>query len=123
MGMIARTFRNAAPVSFANLAIAQWQSGKAQLPDSNYDTFAREGYSKNEIVFACIEELATSAAEPRMHFRSGKTWSLDGPVLDLLKRPNPFMDGFQFWATIIMDRCIAGNAYALKIRSRSGKVL
>lgn len=130
MGLVKRSltpFRNlAGPTGFASLAVASWQSGRAQLPDGKYETYAREGYANNEIVYACVEELATSAAEPRMRVRrqgSKDEWTLDHPLLDLLRRPNAFLDGFEFWATVIMHRSIAGNAYALKVRSRAGKVV
>jgi phage portal protein BeeE len=37
-------------------------TGTAEYPDANFENFATEGYAKNEIVHACIRELATSAA-------------------------------------------------------------
>lgn len=101
--------------------IPTWQNGVAQLPNNRYDTYAREGYMKNEVVFACIDELATTAAEPKLKARSGNTWKDDGELLSLLNNPNPFMDRFQFWATVIMHRGLAGNAYAIIERSRAGK--
>lgn len=123
MGWLAPAFRNVSAIKeFAPLAVSSWIDGRAQLPDGKYETFAREGYAKNELVFAAIEELASSAAEPRWKVRRGKEWTTEHPVLDILVRPNPFLDGFSFWSTIIMHRCIAGNAYALKVRSASGKV-
>lgn len=103
--------------------VPTWQSGKAQLPNNRYDTYAREGYMANEVVYACIDELATTAAEPDLKMRSGSTWRTEGEILDLLRRPNPFMEHFEFWSTVIMHRSLAGNAYALKVRSRSGKVV
>lgn len=124
MGVVAkalRSVRNVAPSSGAPLSVSNFQHGRAQLPDSSYQTYALEGYAKNELVYACIEELATSAAEPRMHLREGGEWMLEHPLIDLFKRPNPFMDGFSFWATVIMYLNIAGNAYALKVRSQSSK--
>lgn len=103
-------------------SVPVWQAGQAQLPDAKYSTYATEGYMKNELVFACIEELATSAAEPRMQARIGDKWVKTHPIVTLLGRPNPFMDDFEFWSTVIMHRSLAGNAYALIVRSRSGKV-
>lgn len=125
MGMIARAFRNVATsaTSAGDLLVSPWESGRAQLPDGTYHTFATEGYMGNEVVYACIEELATSAAEPRMRARIGDKWVLDHPILDLLAHPNPFMDAFELWATVIMHLSLAGNAYLLKVRSRSGKLL
>lgn len=109
--------------SFAPLGVSSYQDGRAQLPDSKYTTYANEGYSKNELVFAAIEALAGSAAEPRLQYRSGEKWNIRGPVIDLLNRPNPFLSRFDFFANVIMHRALAGNAYALIIRSGSGKPL
>lgn len=124
MGIVAnalKSVRNAAPSSGAPISVGQFQHGRAQLGDNSYQTFALEGYAQNEIVYACIEELSTSAAEPRMHLREGGEWVLEHPLIELFRRPNPFMDGFSFWATVIMHLSIAGNAYALKVRSGSTK--
>lgn len=129
MGLIARTARAVLPTSkMAAATVPLWQSGKAQLPGINYETFAREGYQKNEIVFACIEELATSAAEPRIvgrrrRPRLGNQEIVDHDLIRLLNRPNPFLTRFQLWATIIMHLYLAGNAYLEKVRSPSGKVV
>jgi HK97 family phage portal protein len=124
MGLIANTLKAAIPSarSFA-ASVPVWQNGQAQLPNNRYETYAREGYSANELVYACIEERATSAAEPRMHVRIGDNWTLDHPILTLLNRPNPYLDAFEMWATIIMHLDLAGNAYALMVRSRSGRVV
>jgi HK97 family phage portal protein len=104
-------------------SVPVWQNGVAQFPNNRYETYAREGYMKNEVVYQCIDELATSAAEPKMMARSGDKWRADGQICELLNAPNPFMDRFTFWATVIMHLCIAGNAYALKVRSGSGRVV
>jgi phage portal protein BeeE len=32
-------------------------------PDASYGNFAQQGYAGNELVFACIREIATSTAE------------------------------------------------------------
>lgn len=104
-------------------SVPTWQNGVAQFSNNRYETYAREGYMKNEIVYQCIDERATTAAEPRLVARSGETWRTEGQILDLMHRPNPFMDHFEFWATIIMHLDLAGNAYALKVRSASGRVV
>ena len=33
------------------------------FPDANYASFSQQGYAGNELVFSCIREIATSAAE------------------------------------------------------------
>lgn len=101
-------------------AIPTWQVGQPQYQKQNYLTYSLEGYGRNEIVFACIEELATSAGEPRIAAFRRKVQIDQHPVLDLFERPNPFMDRFALFATVIMHLAIAGNAYVEIVRSRAG---
>jgi HK97 family phage portal protein len=122
MGAITRTFRQIRNAErLGPVLIPSWQSGRAALPDNSYRSYATEGYQKNELVYAAIEERATSAAEPRMKARVRGEWTLDHPILTLLNKPNPFMDRFEFWATVIMHTDLAGNAYGLIVRSASRK--
>jgi HK97 family phage portal protein len=72
-----------------------------------------------------VEELATSAAEPRLcgvvrrgeHARQVHTH----PLLDLFEHPNPFMSRYQLIAATIMFRAVAGSAYLEIVRSASGR--
>ena len=137
MGLLRQTWDSVRNVSsFAPIAIPGTISGQAQLSDGKYLSFAREGYQANELVYAGIEELATSAAEPRMAVvtGSGRTiegwrryvngkWQVGGghPMLALLNNPSPFVDRFAFWANVIMHLYIAGNAYALIVKSGSSQ--
>lgn len=124
MGLIAEALRVGVQKAAAPFSpVPQYMSGTARLSDARYQTYAREGYMANELVYACIEELSTSAAEPSMMAKVGGAWVKEDRVLTLLNAPNPFMDRFEFWATIIMHRSLAGNAYALKVRSGSGRVV
>lgn len=106
--------------------IPTWQQGTPQWPQATtpYVRAAREGYGANEVVYACIEELCTSAAEPRLaaYVGQGKNAKqLDRhPVLDLFEHPNPFMSRFSFIASLILYRSIAGNAFMEKTRSAAG---
>jgi HK97 family phage portal protein len=99
-------------------AVPTFQVGAPQYQRQSYQKYALEGYSANEIVYACIEELATSAAEPRIaaFAKSGEKLKTH-PIVDLFERPNPFLDRFAFVATIIMHLGIAGNAYVEIVRS------
>jgi len=40
------------------------------------------------------------------------------PLIKLLDAPNPWMSRGQLWGTVVMDRCLAGNAYLVKARSQ-----
>ena len=120
---------------------------------ANYQAYARDGYQRNEIVFSAIELRATSAAEPPVigrrkvgeaRRRQVRAWLVDNgvsamqadyhvknlhedvtehPLIDLLRKPNPFMEAYEFWSTVVMHRDLAGNAYALKGRAANGDVV
>ena len=101
--------------------------GQATYPDSNYENFASEGYNKNEIVHACIRELATSAASPRYFVQApstdGGTIEIDrGLLYDLTSKPNPYHDWYSFIEQLVTYLMVAGNAYAIKERARSNQV-
>lgn len=189
MGIIAKAFNLSPPPRPPAVGIVQ--NGMAPSPaEGRYETYALRGYAGNEIVYAAIELLATSAAEPRI---VGKRWRrahpqvaeavrnaglanegyrkalgaslkltelsvireaefnyraqlnargippvyqqaslvrngfieqvTDHALVKLLNNPNPFMSRFQFYATLIMDRYLAGNAYFLKVRGPLGNTV
>jgi len=156
MGLIAKTIpspsaiRNAAPAAFPS----SFGSGLSPM-GSNYLGYSG-AYMRNEIVFAAIEMLATSAGEPHimgkrrrrakpqigiqarvlkakglpdrlvdaMLIRDGFIEEVpDHPLVLLLNAPNPFMSRSQLWGTVVMDRCLAGNAYIYKARGPLGNIV
>lgn len=122
MGLLKQTLDTVRNVtSYAPIAIPGWQNNQPQTTDGKYYGFAKEGYQANELVYAGIEELATSAAEPSMQVKWQGKWADEHPLLTLLNRPNQFMDRFAFWANVIMHLYIGGNAYALIVKSGSGR--
>lgn len=101
--------------------------GSATYPDSNFESFAKEGYSKNEIVHACIRELATSAATPRYQViapaTDGGTIEIDrGLLYDLVNNPNPYSDWYSFIERLVTFLMVAGNSYVLKERAKNDQV-
>lgn len=46
-----------------------------------------------------------------------------GALLSLLERPNPWYSGVLQWMATLADWCCTGNAYWLKIRNQSGRVV
>ncbi len=111
----------------AGSMIPTWQTGNPQYPPTSYERFSKDGYGRNELVYACVEELASSASEPRLAaYRKGQPEpeKLDEhPVLDLFDRPNPFLSRYGLMSSLVMHRSLAGNAYIEKVRSRAGKVV
>lgn len=83
---------------------------------ADYATLAKEGFTQNSVVFACVKEIAGAAA--------GVDWLLyqrlaDGtsrkilahPLLDLLARPNPLQGKFEFIESAMGYLYVSGNAY------------
>jgi HK97 family phage portal protein len=101
---------------------ATTQTGTA-FPDASYSNFAREGYAGNELVFACIREIATSSSEAflRYYDRDGEIVETS-PVSNLINRPAPGLTQYEFLENLITHLHIAGNAYVLKERARVGIV-
>lgn len=102
-------------------------TGTAEYPDANFENFATEGYAKNEIVHACIRELATSAAAPRYHVIAPSTegGSIEierGLLYDLIAAPNPYHDWQSFIERLVTYMMVAGNAYVVKERANSTQV-
>lgn len=133
MGIIADTLDalTAAIVPQRKVAVGAtvqtWEHGTPQQQRESYYRYALEGYSGNEVMFACVEELASSAAEPRLvavrKTAKGTEQVHDHPVLELFERPNPFMSRYELIAATIMYRAVSGNAYIEKTRSGAGKVV
>ena len=91
---------------------------------------AENFYAKNTLVYACVEELATSAAEPRLiverKVKDGwEEWE-DCPLQGLLDNPSkqaPKMTAYYMHYGIMMYEAIYGNAFLEKVRSKAGRVV
>ena len=83
---------------------------------TGYDALAREGYMRNSVVHACIREISHAAAGvPWDLFRrlaDGRQEKLDNhPLLDLIKRPNPFQGQFEFLEVCFSHLYLSGNSF------------
>lgn len=108
-------------------SIPTWQSGNPQTQAYSYERYAREGYGKNELVYACIQLLCESASEPRIAAYRGRGKDAEelpgAAVMKLFDQPNPFMSTKRFFATVQLFRAIAGNVFIEKVRARSRQVV
>ena len=43
--------------------VPSWQVGLEQPAPTDFNRLAREGYRSNEVVYACVREIASTAAE------------------------------------------------------------
>lgn len=129
---LARNMRDALPRNVDNWAggVQRIVSGRPQWQNGNYVQYATEGYSSNALVYACINELASSVSEPHLRALQADKWvhAVDPGISQahrltrLMERPNPWFSHVEFWSAAVMYLSIWGNAYALKVRSQSGAV-
>ncbi len=90
--------------------------GQGIASRADYPSLAREGYTRNSVVHACIREIAEAAASVDwVLFRrlgDGGRQDVPGhPLLDLLRRPNPLQGRFEFIETTIAHLYLSGNAF------------
>src|SRR3989304_2011242 len=97
-----------------------WQQNQNLDSGQNLANWIDEGYSKNSLIYACIEEIATSFGEfsPQLLLpgQDGLEEAEQHEVLDLLADPNESMDGYEFLATAMTHHRAAGNSYIHKVR-------
>lgn len=106
------------------------------LPSArDLEQFGREGYHLNAIVHACVREIATSVAEPKIvveRFKAGEWVKVedDGTVSNdpglrlhrLLKMPNRVQSQYDWIEALIIDLQTFGNQFTHKLRDEGGKV-
>ncbi|HUV74799.1 MAG TPA: phage portal protein [Anaerolineae bacterium] len=101
---------------------------KSWFPKTDFNRLSAEGYEYNAVVYACVNERATSTSEPRVVVetkdRKGE-WQEkpDHSMARLLDRPNVEMSQYDFFFTTVMYLDIAGNAFWEKERSKAGRVV
>lgn len=97
------------------------------VPVNDWDprTLMDEGYRHNVIVYCCVNEIASSAAAPRVYLRDRKTQGeVEGhPLLDLLARPAPGLSWYELIETLLIHQQVAGEGYLHKGRNASGEII
>ncbi len=98
--------------------------GTPQWSASNYNNFASEGYIKNVIAHRCIKLLSEGASfVPFKLFKiqnDEKVELKSHPLINILKKPNPFTSSFEFFESIYSYKLIAGNVF-VKTTNFKGK--
>lgn len=104
--------------------VSAWQNHQPVYGEVNYNALARRGYRRNELVFACVNYRAQSAATTALRLYDRRNVEIaDHPARQLLQQPNPLMTEFDFWQWTIGMSDLGGAAYWLKERSRNGRVI
>ena len=102
-------------------------TNQAVEPLRDYFNAADQGYRKNELVFACIQEYITSASEAQLVVGNKDA---DGVLvstnqqraLSLASEPNPSMDTVAFLEAMHTQLLIGGNVYLFTPRSAIGTI-
>lgn len=92
-------------------AVAYWTTGQAVYTRRDFQSFAREAYTRNAVSHRCISMIAQCASSvPWLLTLRGEEVE-EHPALDLLARPNPIQPGQALLERVYAFLTIAGNSY------------
>lgn len=103
-----------------------WPYGvRPEYWDRTFENYVKEGYKKNEIIYACVNTTANTASSValRVHDRESDVLMPDHPLQLLINRPNRMMSEYDFWSWSLTDQMLGGVAYWQKIRNQAGQVI
>ena len=93
-------------------AISYAYVGRPVWTPHDYGNFARESYSLNAVAYRCIKMIASAVASVDLClYGRGNAEIEEHPLLDLLRRPNPYMNGRFLSEANASFLLLAGNAY------------
>jgi len=106
--------------------LATWQQNAPQYPPFSYEAYADSGYRKNELIYACVREIATSASEPALRVLSRTPEGIQQEIIDhplrlLIENPNEDLTEYEFWELVLTLLNVSGNCYIWKERSEAGR--
>lgn len=90
--------------TLTDLANADWSN-------RGFVALAKEGFTKNPVVYRCVRMIAEAAMRVPLQVHEGGKGMDEHPVLDLLRRPNPHQAGPQLLESLYAYLQTAGNAY------------
>jgi HK97 family phage portal protein len=92
--------------------IAMETLGRPVWSPRDYQTFAREGYMQNPIVYRSVRMIAEAAASIPLILYEGPHEHEDHPLLDLIRQPNAIQSSADFFESWFAFLLVSGNAYA-----------
>lgn len=97
--------------------------GKPTWTDRDFVHLANESYVKNVIANRCIEIVAKGASTVKLQIIDKKTDEIlhKHKILDLLKKPNPFLTQTEFFETLYSQKLISGNCFVQAIFAKDEK--
>ena len=108
-----------------NRLITAFFLGEPVWTPVNFENLAREGFEKNVWVYRCVMEIAKAGSNiPFILYQKRKSGGIkeieQHELLDLLRRPNPFMSKQLFMENIIAFLQLSGNAYFQHVGPNNG---
>jgi HK97 family phage portal protein len=104
--------------------VETWRESSPSYSETKFETLVKEGYRKNELIYACISKKANTAAQVALRVTDADGEPIqDHPLTSLLQRPNSMMTEYDLWSSIILYQDLAGRAAFEKVRSKSGQVV
>jgi len=85
--------------------------GRVRWTPRDYAALAREGYTRNAIVYRAVRLVTESVGGLSFMLQDGARELTAHPLLDLIARPNPRQDGAAFLENVASHLLLAGNAY------------
>ncbi|MGC9544015.1 phage portal protein [Streptomyces sp. UG1] len=93
-------------------------------PGMNFLSYASAGFGKNELVYACIMEKATSLPEAPL-----RVYGPDGlgeprenhPLRELIANPNPLLSEFEMFQMTVLHMNLAGISFWEIVRDRADR--
>lgn len=126
LGRVLSGFKARAAQKLVAFMFPSW-STDSQLAyfDRSFENYVKEGYKKNEVIFACTEATATTAATVamRIHNKATGEEQPDHGLQALIKRPNKKMSEYDFWSWTIRCMKLAGVCYWQKRRNAVGQIV
>lgn len=113
------------PFSQSKQSVALWvpeydRGQPARIPQ-NFEAAVKDGWRRNELIFACIMKTMKARASVRMVVRNKRTGDEieNHGFRQFLAASNPLTE-FAFHASVVMFQKLSGHAYYEVIRSRAG---
>ena len=97
--------------------VASFESGRPQAHSDglSFRSAYQQGYSANEVIYACLELIADTASEPTVVAERGTLEEPEivpaHPASELINNPNPFYSRFDLVGLTQIDLGLAGNSY------------
>ncbi|MFJ5156324.1 phage portal protein [Streptomyces sp. NPDC088353] len=95
-----------------------------EYPGRGFLSYANAGFGKNELVYSCVMEKATSLPESPL-----RVYGPDGlgearsshPLRRLLAEPNPVLSEYEMFELLVIHMDLAGIAFWEVVRDRAGR--